>query len=387
MSRIIVEEIRGIDALDVLCDEWKMLFKKASNVSPFLSWEWIVTWQRRLSYGRIPRIFCARLGNNLVGLLSLGEEEYCSPVLRIRVRRLFFLGEGDYFDILALPGWERDVASAIFDYLAQYVVFDLLELDNMAADSLSLPLLAQRFNVENVFRYRIMPRFVCPHVKFKSGEEDVLKNSRRARNFKQRLRRLQKHDGFEYRSITHPNEVGDAFERFLELHEARWANDGGSELTGHPVLQEFHREAVRRLAHAGLLRFDELWVEGACIASFYAMDDGQNYYLYNSGYHPAWKMVSPGLVLLGLSLENAARRGIKCYDFLRGDTKYKLDWANSERRTVCVQVSSRRLLTEIFVMYERARMVICTAVRTILPESMAGLARRWRRYWRNRYRQ
>lgn len=388
MSKLTVEVVCGIDALDTLRNEWKMLFSVADNVSPFLSWEWAITWQRWLSRGRVPYIFCARSGSKLVGLLSLGEETRSLSVLPARVRRLFFLGEGtggaDYLDVLALPGCEQEAASTIFDYLAKYVPFDVLELDNMAADSLSLPLLAQQFDVETIFRYRFTPRFVCPQVKFDDGWADVLKRSRRASNFKRRLNQLRKHDGFEYRSIIHPQEVGNAFERFLRLHEVRWANEGGSELTGHSALQEFHREAVERLTHAGLLRFDELWVEGACIASIYGIDNGRNYYFYNSGYDPAWKMTSPGLVLLGLSLEDAARRGIKCYDFLRGDENYKSDWANATRKTVCVRVSNRRLLTEMSITYKRVQMAFRAAARNMLPESSIKLARRWRRYMRHK---
>jgi CelD/BcsL family acetyltransferase involved in cellulose biosynthesis len=381
MSKLVVEEMRGVEILETLRSEWQMLFRTA-DASPFLSCEWIAAWHQWFGRNVVPYVLCARSDNKLVGLLALGEEKRCLPLLPIGVQRLFFLGEdaggADYLDVLSLPGYEREAASAIFDHLAYHGTFDVLDLDSMATDSPSLPLLMQRFDTKKGFHYRLTPRFVCPQVKFEFDWADILKQSRRANNFKRRLQQLRKHKGFEYKTITHPEEIGVAFERFLVLHEARWDGKGGSSATGHEVRRAFHRDVVNRLAHAGLIRFDELWLEGACRASIYGIDDGHYYYFYNSGYDPDWKSISPGMVLLGLSLEAAVKRGIKVYDFLRGEENYKFDWANSRRETVCVHVSRSHPLVAFFIACERARIAVRTAVRNMLPESAVELLRRWR---------
>jgi CelD/BcsL family acetyltransferase involved in cellulose biosynthesis len=393
MSKLTVEEMWGVNALDALRAEWQVLFK-ASGAPPFLSWERIAAWQRWLNQRRTPYLLCARNGRRLVGLALLGVEECSLLGSLVKVRRVSLLGEGfggaDYLDVLALPEYAGEAASAIFDHLAERVSFDILELDNLAADSPNLPLLEQRFGPGTDFRYRLTPRFVCPQIELDGDWAAILKQSRRADNFKRRLRQLRACDGFEYRVITQPEESEAAFERFLKLHEAHWTERGGSDTTGHELLRSFHRDVVVRLAEAGLLRFDELWVEGDCRASIYGLDDGQRYCYYNSGYDPAWKNASPGLVLLGLSIENAIERGVRRYDFLRGNEGYKFDWANTTRETVSVLITRRGLPATLFI----ARRQFQTAARAaakalaakdLLPERTVELMRRWRRSRRRKH--
>ncbi len=46
--------------------------------------------------------------------------------------------------------------------------------------------------------------------------------------------------------------------------------------------------------------------------------------LYNSGLNPVdFPGLSPGVVLLTFSIEDAIRRHFRLYDFLRGDEEYK----------------------------------------------------------------
>jgi CelD/BcsL family acetyltransferase involved in cellulose biosynthesis len=382
MRKLTVEEVQGDDALDALHAEWQVLFS-ASGAWPFLSWEWIAGWQQWLSRDRTPCLLCARDGTKLVGLLPLGVEKLPLLGLPVKARRLSLLGEGfgsaDYLDVLALPEYAQEASSAIFDHLAQRVSFDVLELDGLAEDSPNLPLLAQRFGRGANFRYRLTPRFICPQVELNGDWAAILKHSRRADNFKRRLRQLRAREGFEHRVITRPAESEAAFERFLKLHEACWTDRGGSDLTGHESLRSFHRDVVVPLAKAGLLRFDELWIEGACRASIYGLDDGRRYCFYNSGYDQAWKNASPGLVLLGLSIEDAARRGIERYDFLRGTENYKFDWANTTHETVSVLVARRNLTAMLYIALERTQLAIRAFAKALLPGQTGELMRRWRR--------
>ena len=86
----------------------------------------------------------------------------------------------------------------------------------------------------------------------------------RARNFKRRLRDMP---SFEQREVSHPDAIGAAFDRFLTLHEACWAERGGSDATRTPLLKSFHRAAASGLAKVGQAPFEEIWIDGACRGS------------------------------------------------------------------------------------------------------------------------
>jgi CelD/BcsL family acetyltransferase involved in cellulose biosynthesis len=381
VSNLAVKEVCGPAALLSLKSEWQSLFA-ATKASPFLSWEWLSSWHQWLGPDRQPRLFCAREGAKLVGLLPLCEEARRLKGLFTRVRRLSFLGEqlggSDYLDVVALPGYEQECANLLFSHLAERVEFDLLEFDGIASDSPSLPWLALHFSGKDSFKYRLEPRYICPQLRLNGSAKAFLQTSPRASHFNRCLRRLSRMPEFEYRVIKDCGHTPDAFERFLMLHEQLWARRGGSGATGHQVLKNFQRDVVAKLAQAGRLHFEEIWIDGACRASLYGIDAGDRYYYYLSGYDPAWAKYSLGFSLIGLSITGAAERGMKFYDLLRGAEKYKFDWADEARATVTVQIASNTLPARFATLSGYAVEIAHAAALTLLPDRTLALWRRWR---------
>lgn len=294
------------------------------------------------------------------------------------VRRLSFLGEeyvgGDYLDVLALPGREPEMAGEMIKHLLKERSFDILDLDGVAADSPSLSQLVWYFatDVEHRYQYQLAPRDLCPRVRLDGAWEEVLKRSIRASSFGKALRKLQKMPDFSFRTVTDAAEVGAAFDRFRALHEKARTGRGGSDAMGHPILENFQREAALRLARAGLLQFAELWVEGECRASNYLLMGPGRCYAYQGGYDPAWYKYSVGLVLDGLALEQALDRGGKFMDFLRGAEIYKFNWATETRSTLTLRVANRRLPVKLLLARQRvgeaARSAIQAIAQALLPE-------------------
>lgn len=368
---------QGVQALHTMAEDWRALYN-ATAAAPFLSWEWAVTWQQWFGTGKTPYLVCVYAEQKLVGLLALVHEQQWG------MQRFSLLGSGfggaDYLDILALPGAEKHVAEMIQKQWLAVHHFDLLELDSLAADAVAATLLLPPQNYD--FTCPVTARYHCPQIPLQPDWPAVLKRSRRADNFKRRLRQLSAREGFAHRVVTQPADALPAFERFLQLHDARWANVGGSEMTGHKRLTGFHRELVVRLAEARLLRFDELWVEGECRASIYGLEHGCQYYFYNSGYDQTWRSASVGLVLLGLSIKSAVERGIEVYDFLRGTEEYKFDWAGTTRETLMLRIAPKRPRATLLLMCEQSRETLRQGVRASLPAWLLAPVQRVRRVWK-----
>ena len=196
---------------------------------------------------------------------------------------------------------------------------------------------------------------------------------------------MKKINGFEYRSITSPDETTGAFERFFRLHDERWVKEGGSELSGHPTLVGFQRALVPELSRIGLIRFDELWAEGECRASIYGLDDGNTFYNYNSGFDPAYSRLSVGRIMLGLSIKNAVERGNTMYDFLRGNETYKSDWANQSTNLVNVSLARKTLPVTAYMGMGKCLTGLRDASKAVLPSGIIGVIGTWRRAWKRNY--
>jgi CelD/BcsL family acetyltransferase involved in cellulose biosynthesis len=388
MSRIFIEKAEGDFAS--LREEWRRLFASTDgSSSPFLSWEWLSIWFKWFGADRTPFVLKAYRENRLIGLLPLCLQE--KKVFGMRLKRLGFIGEAqggaDYLDLIAEPENKSEIYDAIFEFLKKENCFDLICLENLAGDSEASGFL-QNFNqgeAEPAFRYNAHASAVCPQIDLSNGWESVLKQSKRAANFRRRLKQLEKMPGFEFRSITSAPETAEAFERFFFLHEKRWLKNGGSELSGHPRLVSFQRDLIRAMAETGLLRFDELWVEGECRASVYGFDDRQTFYYYNSGYDLEWSRFSVGLVLIGLSVKNAVARGNSLYDFLRGDETYKFDWSNRKTELVTITLSRGTISALLYEKINRASHRLRRVSKSALPSGLAETLRARRRAWkRNR---
>lgn len=380
MSKLNVQTLSGVEGLSQLREEWQELFTAAS-ATPFLSWEWISTWYKWFGQDKTPLLLTVRDNDRLIGLLPLGEEHQVTTRFGPRAHRLSVLGEPqgapDYLDVISLPGRERECATAIFDHLSRSGLFDLLELDSFAADSPSLTSLMHLFGNRADFEYRLTPLYVCPRINLEHvnrGQEasEILAGFRRAKYFRYCQRRLLSRGGFEHRMVKDPHDVGAAFERFMHLHETRWSGDGGSAALGDEMQRAFHRDLVVQLATAGLIRFDELWVNDLCWASLYTLSNGKTTYLYLTSYDPVWKEHSPGFVVIGLSIAEAVRQGHRFYDFLRGDEPYKYDWTNDARMTVAAQISNRSSAARLTLAQEHLKQT----ARALLPDR---IKKEWRR--------
>jgi CelD/BcsL family acetyltransferase involved in cellulose biosynthesis len=381
MSKLNIEVVQGREGLSSLRQEWGDLYVTLS-APPFLSWEWMITWNLWYGINQSPYVICVREGKTLIGLLALNKGPISLTPFGLKGQKLSFLGGdfggADYLDILAAPPRKQECAIAILDHLSKSKSFDLLELNDLTADSPLLPLLLSHFGNKDDCGYQLIPRFICPRVNLQSGWNQVLRNSKRADNYRRRLRNLRSRDGFEYRSVTNPEEIPAAFDRFIRLHESCWVHRGGSGAFYDQTSREFQRAVVNQVARVNLIRFDELWVEGKCRASIYGLDNGHTYYFFLSGYDLDWSSHSVGLVLLGLSLENASARGIKIYDFLRGAELYKFDWANDSQMTMGVRVTADRMVARWMISRNYAK----EAMRVLRSQNVSQWYRTIRRHLR-----
>jgi CelD/BcsL family acetyltransferase involved in cellulose biosynthesis len=378
MKRINIEVVEGSEALTRLRVEWQAMFR-ASGAPPFLSWEWLSTWHKWFGQERHPFLLCARERGNLIALLPLCVEKRQSSRFSPGLKRMSFMGESygasDYLDILALPGFKQMSADIFIDYLALTRPFDLLELEGIAADSCTLQSLARCFANDGRFRYRIVPQYICPRMSLDARLEDLLERSRRSDYFKRCIRRLNKIASFEFRVVSDVNEIPAAYRRLLALHVGRWIDRGGSSAFRTAEQKGFTFDAAAELARDGMTRFEEIWLEGECRASLFGFESGDCYYFFLSGFDQTWSKYSLGFTLLWLSISEASRRGLKMYDFLRGDENYKFDWSDNPRMTVTAQVASDSRAARRHVAREHTKDI----ARALLPDWAKTRLRHMRR--------
>jgi CelD/BcsL family acetyltransferase involved in cellulose biosynthesis len=121
------------------------------------------------------------------------------------------------------------------------------------------------------------------------------------------------------------------FEVLAALHRARWQADGEPGVLADPAVLRCLHQALPALEAAGLLRLQVLRVGGEAAAAIMALLAPGRIFFYLSGYDAAQRFVSPGTLLVGAMLEQAAAEGRTEAHFLRGREGYKYAWGALDR--------------------------------------------------------
>jgi CelD/BcsL family acetyltransferase involved in cellulose biosynthesis len=367
------------DRLSALRDEWRALFDAAPEPSPFLSWEWLHTWWRCFGGRRRLWVLEARAADGrLAGALALTARAGL-----MGVRRWQLLGNGvtgaDALDVLARAGEGAAVRDALARALAAEVAeWDVVDLEDLPCGSPTVGAIRRAVTPRGV-RAQVERGFVCPAFAVRGTFEEHLARIRRRETYGRRVRWLARQPGFGIDVATSVEEAAGAMEDFLRLHRLRWAEEGGSYGIPPGLVEAFHREVAPLLAARGWLRLYRLSVQGRAVAAVYGIEVGRRFYYYQSGWDPAWSARSPGVVLVGRTVEDAYARGLSDYDFLRGTEPYKLDWAADRRETCTVRLRAPSLRAGTAAAAEEAWRAARGFAKAVAPERVWGALRRARR--------
>jgi CelD/BcsL family acetyltransferase involved in cellulose biosynthesis len=117
-----------------------------------------------------------------------------------------------------------------------------------------------------------------------------------------------------------PGGIAAFMDSFLALHRK---SKVGKARFMDARMEGFFREVGAALAGAGWAALWVLWVDEQPAAALFCLEYGGTVGLYNSGFDPEARALSPGVALIARTIEDAIRRGFRRYDFLRGDEPYK----------------------------------------------------------------
>ncbi|CDX43321.1 Glycosyl transferase, group 1 [Mesorhizobium sp. SOD10] len=317
MSGLRADIIRDQAAFDDLEPHWWALWSRSASATPFQSPAWLLPWWQTFSPGDLSAI-AVWSGNDLVGLAPLYREARGSGWLLLPVG----ISLSDYLDILCAPSQEAAVNAAIAEATlslewSQWILPDLPA--GAASLHLSLP---------NVMESRSSNHAACPVLSLAGGETFARSiPSRRRRQLRRAERAAQRRGRVAIeRCEADPKTFMD---QLVRLHRARWVGQG----VLNDIAQGFHRSALPRLAANGLARCWLIEIGDTVVGAYYGFHHRGRAYAYLGGFDPAYAQESPGAILIGKAIAEAAREGAREFDFLRGRESYKYGWGAEDRWT------------------------------------------------------
>lgn len=293
---------------------WQALWERVSDAWPFTAPAWSQPWWEAFGTG-CPVVAAMHSRYGLSGLL---------PFYRLGEKLLpMGVGISDYFDILLAPDAPPDAAALLLEAALQASNIPRCDMPELPEHAVLLRTKAPpgwRDDVWDGSPCAVLPLY---------PEPAIPKGMRR--DLRQARRRAERAGGWQVAradTTTWP----ELLDSLIVLHTKRWQASGEPGVFADTRVPAFHRAAVPLLLQAGLLRMEALRLRDRIVAVNYALLTSGRIGFYLAGFDIEAAFESPGTILLGHMLEEAAREGRKEAHLLRGDEAYKRAWGAVERR-------------------------------------------------------
>jgi CelD/BcsL family acetyltransferase involved in cellulose biosynthesis len=354
-----IRTIEDSSAFNQMEQEWNALLESSAADNLFLSWDWLNLWWRHLGKDRRLHVVEIRSNGTLVALLPL-----C-----IVSERLEFLGTGsvgsDYLDFIVHPDHQAVARAAIVRALRE--TGRIMRFAQLRADA-AVTSVASRLAEDG---YHIVERTtgVCPYVSLDGLTWNEFLSSlgqSHRENVRRRIRHLEKRGAFFEVTKTEADRRRN-LRILFELHARCWEDRGGSDGLHTEELISFHEEFSRIALERGWLRLFVLHVDGRPVAAVYGFLRNGKFYFYQSGFEPAFRSSSVGLVALALTIRQAIEEKAPEFDFLHGNEEYKFRWARETRDLKCIEFYPQTLAGSFAMQWNQAARATRRMARYVIP--------------------
>ena len=307
--------------MDRLVPEWRVLWQKVPDATPFQSPEWLLSWWGCFGNEAL-FVLTAREDGQLIAVLPLYEldEAGCRKLLPIGISL------SDYLDALVNsndPGTAGELLASLVDLPGweECYIPELPPRAALLAARCPAPLMANRSTGETC------PVLALPPAVAELREVVPPKTLRDLRQARRRADAAGRVEAIRADAST----VSGFMQEFFRLHEDRWRPIAGHGVCADPSVRDFHLTAAQRMLDAGMLRLYLLRVGNSTAAAYYGFTAKRTAYAYLSGFDPKFAELSPGTQIVAHAIEEAVREGAHEFHFLRGAETYKYAWGAVDR--------------------------------------------------------
>jgi len=302
--------------------EWNDLLAGSVSDVPFLRHEYLSAWWATLGGGEWPQgELCVTVARDESGRLAGAAPLFrADPGPESVLRWVGSREVSDYLDLVVRPAQLSAFVEAAVQAL-EGEAWTALQLDNLLDDSPSIPAMeaAARKRGWSVTRERTKP---CPLIRLEAGWDAYLAglDKKHRHELRRKMRRAEAHPGgLQVRHVRRGAGLAEDLDRFLSL----MAHDRAKAAFLTPPMREHFRRVAEEASEGGYLDLVFLDVGGQAAAGYFNFDYRDRIWVYNSGLDPGFHSLSPGWVLIGAVIEQAAADGKEAVDFLRGEEIYK----------------------------------------------------------------
>lgn len=304
---------------------------------PLRSWEWLGSWWETYGNGKLESLVLS-VSDDAGRIVLIAPWWVDTTLARGRILRFFGDNEicTDHASLLVEQGAASEAVSALVEWLiaassdgsttanGNSNAWDALELAGMLASDPLAALLSEQLTARGSTVQQLAGP-ACWLIDFTGDWEEYLKrlSSDRRREARRAYDRWIPTGNAVLKVACTPQEWSELWPIFVDLHQKRRNSLQEAGCLASDSFKQFLETALPRLATSGMLQLSVLEIEGRPAATNLAFTSGDRVYAYQMGMEPELSRLEPGKILCQAMLRSAFERGVRHWDFLRGDERYK----------------------------------------------------------------
>jgi CelD/BcsL family acetyltransferase involved in cellulose biosynthesis len=344
-------ELQRINELNDFEIDWNQLVSHSLDNNPFLTYEWLTSWWKQYGKGRTLKLFTA---NNREGAPFLIAPIMYSTYKRfgIKLRKAEFVTtpDSDYntFLVTNYEGATKALNPLIESIMEDLTDADSFRLSDVPENSYTAKLL-ENVNLNGLGTNRSVIN-TCPYVTLPNNHEIYLQTlgPHMRKSLKRCERQALKDYKVEFIKYDKIGNVKEAMKIFFELHQKRQSQKGETGLFDESANRTFHLDVANAFAEKDWLALFFLTFNDEPVSCIYGYEYNKKLYFYLSGLNPEYAKYRPGHLAIKNLIRYGMEKGLKEFDFLRGNEPYKTLWGTKIRRNLEFRIPKRTFRAKLY---------------------------------------
>ena len=327
-----IREINCVDEFKSIRGTWNDLLGKSHDKNIFLTWEWLFKWWEHFGTNKKLQILVIEDQGDTIGIMPLLCSTYHGFLFSYDVVENIGINLSDYGGIFYSDMDESQI-NKMFNLIEEYLNSNklIIRFDQVRNDSKFFSTLHCHSFCDSSFigekKIGISSSFPI-----QSSLDDHL--NKLSKNFRKNLRRgeqnIEKNCGnIIFKKILTPSFFDENLKDFWDLNQKKMIYQNLP--CFNKFQMEFLTEVSKELANKGWLSLSFMEINGKRASVALGFEYESTYYYYQTGFDPNYSNYSVGSIHILYILEDLISRGLKEFDFLRGDEAYKFKWQSLSR--------------------------------------------------------
>jgi CelD/BcsL family acetyltransferase involved in cellulose biosynthesis len=345
-SRLRVDVLDSVAQVQELQDEWRGLLARSAVDSPFMSWEYMVSWYEAYAEDGQVQCLTVRDGDGqLVGLVPLfvnWSRRARVPRGQVALAASYGPSRGGYLEPIAAPGHQTAIVEVLVQYLQKRPerlrggCFWRTPVESEICWELGCSLMAAGWQMV------LRPDDPVPVLRLPEDPEQIVEalSSKQLRtNCRSFARRLEaEYPSHGYRECTDAGELPYWLQTHASLNVSRRKGTNSPSTFLESRNLRCFPNVMRRLWEAGWLRLLGLEINGELVGTYLYIVYRTRAYLLGPAWDPRLARYGLGHLLLVAALRASSQEGVQQADFLSGGSDYKSLYKDDHRQVMDLSV-------------------------------------------------